>query len=147
MNPVTLFLIAIAALTGGALDSRESTADAPKGKRIKVVDSEFGLAIADGKGEALYLFDKEGGRKAKCYGACARVWPPVLTKGAPSAGTGAASNLLGTTRRADGRLQVTYAGHPLYYYVADSPGSILCNDVFEFGGNWFVVQPNGAAAP
>jgi predicted lipoprotein with Yx(FWY)xxD motif len=125
-----------------AVDARP----APTGPRIKVVDSEFGRVIADGKGEALYLFDKERRRKAKCYGTCASAWPPVLAKGAPVAGAGADQALLGTTRRANGKLQVTYAGQPLYYYVADTPGTILCHDVFEYGGNWYVVQPDGAPA-
>ncbi len=119
---------------------------AAKGARVKVVDSDFGRVIADGKGEAFYLFDKESTKKPRCYGACARVWPPVLTKGKPVAGKGAKQSLLGTTRRKNGKLQVTYAGHPLYYYVDDSPGTILCHDVAEFGGLWLVVKPNGAAA-
>jgi predicted lipoprotein with Yx(FWY)xxD motif len=117
-----------------------------QGARIKVVDSDFGRVIADGKGEAFYLFDKEDTKKAECYGACAKVWPPVLTKGKPVAAGGAKQSLLGTTRRKNGKLQVTYAGHPLYYYVDDSPGTILCHDVAEFGGLWLVVKPNGKAA-
>jgi predicted lipoprotein with Yx(FWY)xxD motif len=116
-----------------------------KGKVVKVVGSQYGRVIADRKGEAFYLFDKEGGKRSKCYGECAAVWPPVLTKGKPRAGKGAKARLLGTTRRANGKLQVTYAGHPLYYYVDDSPGTILCHDVAEFGGLWLVVKPNGGA--
>ncbi len=125
---------------------RLGTAPKPKGKVVKVVPSQFGRVIADGKGEAFYLFDKESSKKPRCYGACASVWPPVLTKGKPTAGSGAKQSLLGTTKRANGKLQVTYAGHPLYYYVDDSPGTILCHDVEEFGGLWLVVKPNGQAA-
>lgn len=119
---------------------------APRGTRVKVVDSDYGRVIADGKGEAFYLFDKESSKKPRCYGACARAWPPVLTKGKPVAASGAEQGLLGTTKRADGKLQVTYAGQPLYYYVDDAPGTILCHDVEEFGGLWLVVKPNGKAA-
>jgi predicted lipoprotein with Yx(FWY)xxD motif len=119
---------------------------AANGTRVKVVSSNFGRVIADGKGEAFYLFDKESSKKPRCYGACASVWPPVLTKGKPVAGKGTEQSLLGTTRRSNGKLQVTYAGHPLYYYVDDSPGTILCHDVEEFGGLWLVVKPNGQAA-
>ena len=61
------------------------------------------------------------------------------------AGDGARKGLLGTTRRRNGKLQVTYAGHPLYYYKDDSPGRILCHNVEEFGGLWLVVKPNGSA--
>ena len=117
-----------------------------QGARVKLVDSDYGRVIADGKGEAFYLFDKEETKKAECYGACAKAWPPVLTKGKPKAGKGVKQSLLGTTRRSNGKLQVTYAGHPLYYYVDDSPGTILCHDVEEFGGLWLVVKPDGRAA-
>lgn len=116
------------------------------GARVKAVSSDFGRVIADGRGEAFYLFGKEGSKKPQCYGACAKVWPPVLTKGKPMAGSGVKQSLLGTTRRSNGKLQVTYAGHPLYYYVDDSPGTILCHDVAEFGGLWLVVKPDGEAA-
>jgi predicted lipoprotein with Yx(FWY)xxD motif len=115
----------------------------PKGKVVKVVESQFGRVIADGTGEAFYLFDKEQTRKAECYGECATAWPPVLTKGKPRAGKGVEAAKLGTTRRRDGKLQVTYAGHPLYYYVDDAPGTILCQNVDEFGGLWLVVKPSG----
>ncbi|HEX5983083.1 MAG TPA: hypothetical protein VFY69_02640 [Solirubrobacterales bacterium] len=121
----------------------EATASAGKGRLIKVVGSEYGRVLADAKGEAFYLFDKEDGPTSECYGACARAWPPVLTKGKPRAGKGAKASLLGTTKRKNGKLQVTYAGQPLYYYVDDSPGTILCQDVEEFGGLWLVVKPNG----
>jgi predicted lipoprotein with Yx(FWY)xxD motif len=115
-----------------------------KGAVVKVVDSQFGRVVADRKGEALYLFDKEKGKRSQCYGQCAVAWPPLLTKGKPRAGDGARKGLLGTTRRRDGKLQVTYAGHPLYYYVDDAPGRILCHNVDEFGGLWLVVKPNGS---
>ena len=114
-----------------------------KGAVVKVVDSQYGDVVADRRGEALYLFDKEDTRKSECYGACAEAWPPMLTKAKPRAGEGARKGLLATTRRRDGKLQVTYAGHPLYYYKDDSPGNILCHDVDEFGGLWLVVEPSG----
>lgn len=135
-----------AAVTSQGDDRLRHTLTRPApGMRVKVVDSEFGRVVADRRGEALYLFERERGPKARCYGACASAWPPALTSGRPSAGAGAEASLLGTTRRADGKLQVTYAGHPLYYYVGDSPGTILCNDVVEFGGTWLVVEPSGKA--
>ena len=114
-----------------------------RGKAIKAVGSEFGRVVADGRGEAFYLFDKEKGKRSQCYGACARAWPPVTTKGRPRAGKGVNQRLLGVTRRKNGKFQVTYKNHPLYYYVDDSPGTILCQNVAEFGGLWLVVKPNG----
>lgn len=114
-----------------------------KGKFVKAVGSEFGRVVADGKGEAFYLFDKENSKRSQCYGACARAWPPVITKGKPRAGKGVNQRLLGVTKRKNGKFQVTYKNHPLYYYVDDSPGTILCQNVDEFGGLWLVVKPNG----
>jgi predicted lipoprotein with Yx(FWY)xxD motif len=99
----------------------------------------------DKRGEALYLFDKEQTPASECYGDCAAAWPPMITRGKPVAGEGINAKLLGTTRRDDGRRQVTYGGHPLYYYVHDSPGTILCQDVFEFGGLWLLVNGRGNA--
>jgi predicted lipoprotein with Yx(FWY)xxD motif len=118
---------------------------AAKGATVKVVSSQFGRVIADKRGEAFYLFDKEAGRRSRCYGECAVAWPPVLTKGKPRAGMGADADLLGTTKRRNGKVQVTYNGHPLYYYKDDEPGRILCHNVDEFGGLWLVVNPRGDA--
>jgi predicted lipoprotein with Yx(FWY)xxD motif len=118
---------------------------AKRGATLKVVDSQFGRVIADRRGEAFYLFDKEKGKRSRCYGECAVAWPPVLTKGKPTAGNGADADLLGTTKRRNGKLQVTYNGHPLYYYKDDEPGRILCHNVDEFGGLWLVVNRRGDA--
>jgi len=126
-----------------AAPSTSQVTDRP-GRKLTVVDSEYGPVIADARGEAFYLFAKERSRRSECYDACAVAWPPVLTKGKPRAGAGVDPSLLGTTRRRNGKLQVTYRGHPLYYYVDDSPGTILCQDVSEFGGRWLVVKPNGS---
>jgi predicted lipoprotein with Yx(FWY)xxD motif len=115
------------------------------GVKVKVVSSQYGKVLADRRGQAFYLFGKEKSRRARCYGACATAWPPVITRGDPRAGPGARQRLLGTTRRRDGRLQLTYAGQPMYYYESDAPGRILCQNVTEFGGPWLVVRPNGRA--
>ena len=96
-------------------------------------------------GRAVYLFELETGTTPQCYDECARAWPPVLTKGRPVAGEGAKRGKLGTTQRTDGRSQVTYAGHPLYYYVHDTAEEILCQNVVEFGGRWLLVRPGGGA--
>lgn len=136
----TLAIVALGAL-GGAAERSASGADA--GTKLKAVSSSYGRVVADRRGEALYLFDKEKGKRSRCYGTCARAWPPVLTKGRPRAGRGIKQRLLGTTKRRNGKRQVTYAGHPLYYYVDDAPGRILCHDVREFGGLWLVVKPSG----
>ena len=96
--------------------------------------------LFDGSGRALYLFKRDS-----CSGACAKAWPPFLTTKTPKAGAGARVSLLGTTKRADGTLQVTYAGHPLYYFSGDTkPGQTKCQNVSNFGGLWLVVSPSGA---
>ena len=114
-----------------------------KGRTVKLVGSQFGRILGDAKGQAFYLFDKEKTKTSECYGACAKAWPPVLTKGTPRAGKGARPGLLGTTRRRGGKLQVTYAGRPLYYYKDDGPGRVLCHNVDEFGGLWLVARASG----
>lgn len=107
----------------------------------------YGRALTDRRGFALYLFTNDRSARSTCDGACAARWPPYVTARRPSAaGAGAHANLLGATRRQDGRLQVTYAGHPLYYYVGDRrPRQILCQAAVEFGGTWYVVAPGGHA--
>jgi predicted lipoprotein with Yx(FWY)xxD motif len=129
------------ATASGAMVSRRRPG---QGKTLKVVSSSYGRVVADRRGEALYLFDRERTKSSRCYGECARAWPPVLTRGRPRAGRGVKARLLGTARRANGKLQVTYRNHPLYYYVADAPGRILCQNVDEFGGLWLVVKPSGS---
>jgi len=119
---------------------------ARRGLTVRVVDSQYGRILANSAGKAFYLFDKEHSTRSECYGDCAQAWPPVLAKGRPIAGPGVRAHLLGTARRRDGRLQVTYRGRPMYYYVADSRGRVLCHDVVEFGGRWLVMQPDGHPA-
>ena len=107
----------------------------------------YGPALVDRRGFALYLFTHDRSAASSCYGACAAAWPPYVVTGRPSAAArGAHGRLVGSVRRRDGRLQVTYAGHPLYYYVGDRrPGQVLCQAVPEFGGTWYVVAPDGHA--
>jgi predicted lipoprotein with Yx(FWY)xxD motif len=117
-----------------------------RGKGIKVMNSRYGRMIFDARGRAIYLFTREAGTKSRCYGQCAVAWPPVYTRGRPRALSGVDTDLLGTTKRRGGRRQVTYNGHPLYYYVTDTkPGQITCQDITEFGGTWLVVDPQGNA--
>ena len=106
--------------------------------------SRYGKILFDGRGRVLYLFARDRGGRSSCSGACAQAWPPLLTKGVPKGLSGVNAKLLGTTRRSDGTLQVTYAKHPLYYFKGDTkPGQIKCQDVSNFGGLWLVVSNNG----
>ena len=136
------------AMKAGKDDAPATTARAAeRGRTVRLVRSRFGRILADGRGKAFYYFDKERTRRSRCYGACAKAWPPVLTSGRPVAGRGARARWLGVTRRRSGSLQVTYRGRPLYYYVHDAPGRVLCHDVEEFGGLWLVVRPDGTPVP
>jgi predicted lipoprotein with Yx(FWY)xxD motif len=106
--------------------------------------SSFGKILYDGRGYVLYAFTRDPRGKSVCGGACARAWPPYAVKSRPRAGAGVTAGRLGTAKRPDGSLQVTYAGRPLYYYVGDrKPGEILCQNVKEFGGLWLVMRPSG----
>jgi predicted lipoprotein with Yx(FWY)xxD motif len=112
---------------------------------VKVMRTRYGRILVDDNGRALYLFTRERTSKASCYGACADAWPVFYARGRVRAGRGADQDLIGTTRRRNGRRQVTYKGHPLYYYVTDRrPGQVTCQNVTEFGGTWLVVAPSGS---
>ncbi len=110
---------------------------------MTVRSSDFGQILFDGSNRALYAFTRDPSRKPTCYRACAAAWPPYIARGKLLAGRGVTRSLLGTTTRVDGRRQLTYAGKPLYYYVHDGPGQVLCQNVREYGGLWLVVRPSG----
>ena len=111
---------------------------------VVVESSSFGPVLFDGRGFVLYGFTRDRRGKSACSRTCAKAWPPFIVKSRPRGGAGVDAARLGTLRRADGSLQATYAGRPLYYYVGDrKPGQILCQNVTEFGGIWRVVRPSG----
>jgi predicted lipoprotein with Yx(FWY)xxD motif len=115
----------------------------PRPSLVRVSRTAYGTALTDRRGFALYRFTHDTGAASTCYDACASAWPPYLVP-RERARSSADGGSVGTTRRTDGRLQVTYAGHPLYYYVGDRrPGQVLCQGVAEFGGGWYVVAPSG----
>ena len=114
------------------------------GVMVAIKSSGLGRILVDAKGRTLYLFEKDKGTTSSCYGACASGWPPYTTLAAPQAGSGAAASLLGTTTRTDGTTQVTYKGHPLYYFVGDTkPGEVIGEGVNAFGAKWYVLAPSG----
>ena len=142
------FGIALAVLLAATLFVRSTPAAATRpAARVSVAigSSSFGTILFDGRGYALYVFSRDRRRRATCDGACAKGWPPFLVSSRPAAGKGAIARLVGVTARADGRLQATYAGRPLYYYVGDTkPGIDLCQNVEEYGGLWLVVRRSGS---
>ncbi len=119
----------------------------PEGVVISTAGSQFGTILYADAGQAIYIFDAERDARPQCYSDCADAWPPVLTKGTPQRARAVRKDLLGTTRRRDGALQVTYAGHPLYFYANEGKYEVLCHNVDEFGGTWLAVKPSGQPAP
>ena len=111
--------------------------------RLSAHSSEYGKALFGPSGKVLYVFGADRGSTSHCYGVCAKAWPPLLTSAAPLGGPGVTASLLGTTKRSDGTLQVTYNGHPLYYYAEDKVGKITCQHADMHGGLWLIVKPNG----
>lgn len=159
MQPKLLVTSAVAAMallvagcggTGtGRYGSGASSSPSPAataGKIAVATDAKLGQILVDDKGMTVYLFVADSGTSSTCYTSCAAIWPPVLTTGAPQVGAGAQASLLGTNTRTDGKVEVTYAGHPLYYFVQDKKaGDTTGQGVNGFGALWWVLSPSGAA--
>ncbi len=113
---------------------------------VKTAHSSAGTYLVGPSGKTLYLWVADKNGKSVCSGACAKVWPPLTTTGKPAAGGGATTADLGTITRSDGTKQVTYKGHPLYYYAADTgPGQTTGQGSNSFGAKWWLVAPSGVA--
>ena len=111
---------------------------------VKLRKTKLGRVLVGASGHTLYLFMKDKHGKSSCSSVCASQWPPLITKGAPMAGRGAKASKLGTTRRADGRRQVTYAGHPLYAFAFDPrAGTTKGEGISAFGARWYAVSARG----
>jgi predicted lipoprotein with Yx(FWY)xxD motif len=123
-------------------------AEAPaEAATIKAVAGALGTMLVDGEGRTLYLWEADTGAKSTCEGPCASAWPPLTTVDPPKiSGGGLDRNLLGTSKRADGTLGVTYAGHPLYYFQGDgAAGDANGQGSDGFGAKWWAVAPDGSA--
>jgi predicted lipoprotein with Yx(FWY)xxD motif len=145
-------VITLAAAACGGKSSNSSGSSAPAspsataaaGTTVAVKSSKLGTILVDGSGRTLYLFERDTGTTSTCSGACATGWPPYTTSGAPQAGSGASASLLGTTTRSDGKTEVTYHGHPLYYFAGDAkPGDTNGQGVKAFGAEWYVLSAAG----
>jgi predicted lipoprotein with Yx(FWY)xxD motif len=142
MRRLLLLALAGLVLAGASTSGAANRMQAPP--RLAVSSSQFGKILFDGRRRAIYAFTRDGRGKSTCYGRCASAWPPFLVARKPVAGTGVRRALIGTRRRSDGRLQVTYAGRPLYFFVGDrKPGQVTCQNADEYGGTWLVVRGSG----
>ena len=134
-------LSAVVAATAAASALAGTTAG---GAKLAIGKTTLGRILVDSRGITLYDFPPDKGTTSVCYSACAALWPPLLTHGKPVAGTGVHAALLGTTKLKDGKLEVTYNGHPLYYWVGDhKPGQTTGQGLKQFGGPWWVLTPAG----
>ena len=132
-------------VAAAALFAPQGSADADQATlSLKVRNTRYGSVLFDGRDRVLYGFtrDRRGGA-SRCYGACAAAWPVYFSKGKVRALRGVKQSLIGTVRRRNGRLQVTYNGRPLYFYAHEGPREVKCQNVSEFGGLWLVVRLNG----
>lgn len=116
------------------------------GATVNLRTTKLGSILVNSKGHTLYLFKKDTNGKSSCSGSCAKFWPPLLRHGKPTAGSGVKASLLGTTRRSNGSLQVTYNKHPLYSYTLDTKaGQTKGEGVLAFGAKWYGVSAKGTA--
>ncbi|HEX6663819.1 MAG TPA: hypothetical protein VF025_09105 [Gaiellaceae bacterium] len=151
-HKITLF-IAIAALSAATLAAAAvgsaglaSLSRAPKSAMVGLRATALGRILVDSRGRTLYMFEKDRNGRSACNGACPVSWPPLISAGKARPGSGLRSSMLGLTRRADGRRQVTYAGHPLYTFALDMrAGQTAGEGVKAFGGSWDALAASGRA--
>jgi predicted lipoprotein with Yx(FWY)xxD motif len=152
------FSIVLVALVAGCGTSGSSSttarsatsgaAAAPTGGAVVISSTKGanGTYLTGTSGRALYLWMADTGGRSNCSGQCAKFWPPVVTKTAASVSGSASGADIGTVTRADGSKQVTYKGHPLYYFLEDtSAGSVKGQGSNNFGAKWWLVTPSGVA--
>jgi predicted lipoprotein with Yx(FWY)xxD motif len=149
--------MSILAVTGCSSKSSSTAAVAPSSAPaaatapmaaavVTTATGPVGTFLADASGRTLYRWMADTSSTSTCSGKCATFWPPLLTSGAATAAGSAKAGLLGVTKRADGTSQVTYGGHPLYYFAEDkSAGATSGQGSDGFGAKWWVVDPTGAS--
>lgn len=138
-------LLLTAGLAAAALALTSGLAMAGGAAKVDTATSaEYGTYLVNKRGMSLYLFEPDDQGRSTCYDACAQAWPPVTTEGQPKATGNTDPSLLGAFKRQDGSRQVTYNGWPLYTFVKDTaPGDTAGQDVRGFGGEWYLVAPEG----
>jgi predicted lipoprotein with Yx(FWY)xxD motif len=147
---VPLAALVIAGCGGSSNDHQSASTPAaspsPAAARstVTIASTSLGKILVDAQGRSLYLFKKDAGSKSACDGACAASWPPLIAHGKPTAGGGAQASMLGTVRRDDGTMQVTYNGHPLYLFAGDQqPGQVNGQGSTAFGAPWLALSASG----
>ena len=142
MVALTAILGVIGFLVAGSVARSATESNAT----VSLRKTTLGLILVNSRGHTLYLFAKDRNGKSACTGSCAKFWPPLLSQGKPSAGSGVKPSLLGTTSRSNGSRQVTYNKHPLYTYVLDKrAGQTKGEGTSAFGARWYAVSARGRA--
>lgn len=138
--------VAAAVLAGCGSSTKPASASGGDAETLGTRTGDHGTYLTADDGRSVYLWDGDSTGRSLCTGGCASLWPPVTTEGAPRAEGGAKAADLGTIKRSDGTTQVTYRGHPLYYYVPDTKaGQVTGQGIDSFGARWWLVAPSGSA--
>ncbi|HEX8856026.1 MAG TPA: hypothetical protein VF752_10535 [Thermoleophilaceae bacterium] len=144
---VAAVAMAVAGYATSVADSGGAGAAAARPKpTVALRTTSLGKILVDGKtGRTLYEFGKDRRNKSNCSGSCAAIWPPLTVSGKLLAGKGVSASKLTTIKRADGKRQAVYAGHPLYRFAADSKaGQTNGEGVNGFGGLWYAMNARGS---
>jgi len=147
LSAVIAAVAAVAALTAMifVLHPPATQAAQAKGAVVSTAKTSLGRILVSSSGRTLYLFGKDRNGKSACSGQCASFWPPLITHGKPRVSGGAKASLVGMTKRADGRMQLTYNHHPLYMFSKDkAKGQTNGEGISAFGGTWDVVSTAGS---
>jgi predicted lipoprotein with Yx(FWY)xxD motif len=129
-------------LAAGAIASGATRTNAT----VSLRSTKLGMILVNSRGRTLYLFAKDRSGKSACTSRCAQYWPPLLSQGKPTAGSGVKAALLGRTKRTDGSMQVTYNKHPLYTFALDKQaGQVNGEASSNFGAKWYAVSAAGGA--
>jgi predicted lipoprotein with Yx(FWY)xxD motif len=135
-----------AVLAASAYGGSASALRTPKAALVALRKTTLGPVLVDGRGRTLYVFEKDRVGKSSCNSACAKYWPPLISRAKPRAGTGLQKSMLGVITRPGGHRQVTYAGHPLYAFVGDkTAGQTSGEGLTNFGADWYALSASGRA--
>jgi predicted lipoprotein with Yx(FWY)xxD motif len=144
MKALGLIIAAVVALSIGSVGAAIAAGSPARTATVGTAHTTLGRILVDSRGRSLYLFEKDIRGHSRCSGLCTTYWPPLLTTGKPTAIAGAMRSLLGTISRTDGTRQVTFAGHPLYFFSGDAKrGQVNGEGLRDFGAGWYVLSPTG----
>jgi predicted lipoprotein with Yx(FWY)xxD motif len=143
---LAVMLAAALGLAGFLVATSTARSANRSGATVSLRKTTLGMVLVAANGHTIYLFGKDRQDKSACSASCAQFWPPLLSRGKPTAGPGVHAALLGTTKRANGSLQISYNKHPLYTYVLDKrAGQTKGEGISAFGAKWYALSAKGVA--